>query len=110
MLTELKFERTEYFSSAQRMSDFYVNNFRGRQIRSQGKDFIVIETEDEVITLKVAGLPSDPPDEAFSTPGDANNDFVNVTLGQIESHMRTAMKEGKSGINLSISLPGGETK
>lgn len=110
MLTEPKFERTEYFSSAQRMSDFYVNNFRGCRARTQGKDFIVIETEDEVITLKVAGLPSDPPDEAFSIPGDADNGFVNVTLGQIESHMRTAMKDGKSGVNLSIVFPGGDAK
>lgn len=110
MSTEQKFERTEYFSSAQRMTDFYAQNFRGRQIRSQGKDFITIETEDEVITLKVAGLPTDPPDETFSIPGDTDNDFVNVTLGQIESHMRTAMKEGKSGVNLSIAFPGGDAK
>lgn len=109
-MPEQKYQRTEYFSSAQRMTDFYTKNFRGRQIRCQGKDFIVIETEDEVITLKVAGLPSDPPDEAFSIPCDANNDFVNVTLGQIESHMRTAMKEGKSGVNLSIAFPGGDAK
>lgn len=110
MSTESKFERTEYFSSAQRMADFYSHNFRGRKIHTQGKDHIVVETEDEIITLQVAGLPSDPPDEAFSIPGDTDNDFVNVTLGQIESHMRTAMEEGKSGVNLSIAFPGGDTK
>lgn len=109
-MPEQKFLRTEYFSSAQRMTDFYTQNFRGSQIRSQGKDFIVIETEDELITLKVAGLPSDPPDETFTIPGDVNNDFINVTISQIESHMRTAMKEGKSGVNLSIAFPGGDVK
>lgn len=106
-MPEQKPERIEYFSSAQRMVDFYAANYKAHKIISQGKDYIKFSTPDENVTLQVANLPIDPPDEHFTPPYQPGDDFMRVTLETVESNIRTAMKEGEPGITITIPLQEG---